>query len=107
MVKAKKKVINLTYLEGVVNVINSSLLVVSGDILKVRIVRAKILIEHLDTVVTVATDKRIRKNTVHHSDCCLCICPLLIGLGLGVICVSCVNTVLGDVTKTENVLDVL
>ena len=106
VVKAKKKVINLADLEGVVNVIYSTLLIVSRDIRKIGIVRAKVFIEHLNTVVTVTANKRVRKLTIHHSNSRLSIYPLLIGLRLGVVRMSFVHAVLGNVAKTDNVLNV-
>ena len=57
VVKAKKEIINGSRLEGVVNVIYSSLLIVSGDVLCISCVITEILIKEFDTVVTVTADK--------------------------------------------------
>ena len=78
VVKTEDHIVYLTNLEGVVNVVYSALLVVAGDVSSVSLVICEILIEHLDAVVSVTADKRVRKLAVHQSDSFLCICPLLI-----------------------------
>ena len=107
VVKAKKEIINGSRLEGVVNVIYSSLLIVSGDIVGVSRVVAEILIKELDTVVTVTADKRIRNLAVHKRDSILCGGPLSICSCFLIVGVSYVYTVLGYITKSDNVLNIL
>ena len=107
VVKAKKHIVNLTNPEGMVNVIYSALFIVATDILSITFVISEVLIEHLDAVVTVATDKRVRKLAVHNRDSFLCGSPLFVCSFLLIIRMTDVNTVLGDVTKSDYILNVL
>ena len=107
VVKAKKEVVNLTNPEGVVNVVYSALLVVAADILKIGLVSAEVLVEHLDAVVTVTADEGVRNDAVHKGYSLLGVNPLLIGLGLGIVLMAFVYAKLGDITKTYYVLNVL
>ena len=106
VVERKKKVINGSCSEGVVNVVYSSLLVISGDIVGISRVVAEILVVKLNAVVAVTADKRIRNLAVHKGDSFLCGSPLGIGFSLIVIFMSNVYTELGDVTKSNNVLNI-
>ena len=107
VIEAKKEVVNLTNLEGVVNVVYSALLVVAADILKIGLVSAEVLVEHLDAVVTVTADEGVRNDSVHKGYSLLGVNPLLIGLGLGIVLMAFVYAKLGDITKTYYVLNVL
>ena len=107
VVKAEDHIVYLADFEGVVNVVYSSLLVISAHVGKVALVSTEILIEHLDTVVTVTANERVRKDAIHHSNSFLSSSPLIVRACLGVVLMSYVHTELGDVAKTDNVLDIL
>ena len=106
VVKAKKEVINRTCLEGVVNVVYFTLLVVAGYVIGISLVLCKVLVEEINAVVTVTADKRVRNLAIHKGDSLLSGGPFCIRSGLVVVLVSNVNTVLGDITKSDNVLNI-
>ena len=107
VVKAKKEVVNGARSEGVINVVYLALLVVSCDVGGISIVLSKVLVEEIDAVVTVTADKRVRNIAIHKGDSLLSGSPLCISTCLVIVCVANVYAVLGDVTKSDNVLNIL
>ena len=107
VVKTKKKIINRACLEGMINIVYSTLLVVAGDIARISLVIREVLVKELDAVVTVAANERVRNLAVHKADSLLSGSPLSVCSRLLIILVTYVNAVLGDVTKSDNVLNIL
>ena len=106
VIQAKDHIINVANLKGMIYVINSSLFIVTCDVLSISGMIAEILIEELNTVVAVTADKRIRNLSIHHGDSFLSVGPLLVGSGRVVVGVSNVHTVFSYITKTDNILNV-
>ena len=107
VIKAKKQIINGSRLECVVNVVNSSFLIVSCDVACISFVIGKVLIEEFNSVVTVTTNKRIRDLAVHKRDRFLSGLPLSLRSCFFVVSMSYVYAVLGYITKSDNVLNIL
>ena len=107
VVKTKKKIINRACLEGMINIVYSTLLVIAGDIARISLVIREVPVKELDAVVTVAANERVRNLAVHKADSLLSGSPLSVCSRLLIILVTYVNAVLGDVTKSDNVLNIL